>query len=453
MSSKPILLLWVIVALPLISFAQSSPVLDRYIQYGVAHNLMLQQKDFDVRKSMEGVRLAKAMFQPSVQLVANYTLAAGGRKIDFPIGDLLNPVYGTLNQLTQSNNFPLLENQQIQFLPNNFQETKVKFAYPLYNTDLRYNQKIQELLLQSHQVQRKTYELQLRYDIAGAYLQYLQAGAAAQIWKNAREVLGDLKQFNESLVKNNVATRDIVAQTEYEISKAEQELIALQGNQKTAQAYLNFLLNTPLQDSVESDTTLLYAAAIPACSLDSAIYIAQQFRLEPEALGAARQAGQTAADLHSAHRNRPAFYIGGEAGFQGFGYHYGQDQAFALVQAGMTYNVFDGKTSRIKAQEAQIGADQLDQQIALVQQQIALQVAERYYALESAQKRLVSARTGVQAAEASFRIIQNKYRAGQTLLIEWTDARNRVTTARLQELLARSAVLQAHWELQEAMGI
>ena len=52
-------------------------------------------------------------------------LAAGGRAIDFPIGDLLNPVYSTLNALTQTNQFPQVENESITFLPHNFQETKI----------------------------------------------------------------------------------------------------------------------------------------------------------------------------------------------------------------------------------------------------------------------------------------------------------------------------------------
>ncbi|MCC6462269.1 MAG: TolC family protein, partial [Saprospiraceae bacterium] len=129
--------------------AQSSAVLDEYIRTGLSGNLALQQQNLDLQQQLEAVRQARSLFFPTVQFNATYTRAAGGRKIDFPVGDLLNPVYSTLNQITQTNQFPMLENQQIQFLPDNFQETYFKVAYPLFNSDLRYNRQIRQQLVQS----------------------------------------------------------------------------------------------------------------------------------------------------------------------------------------------------------------------------------------------------------------------------------------------------------------
>ena len=40
------------------------------------------------------------MFLPDISMNARYTVARGGRIIEFPVGDLLNPVYITLNMLT-----------------------------------------------------------------------------------------------------------------------------------------------------------------------------------------------------------------------------------------------------------------------------------------------------------------------------------------------------------------
>ncbi len=77
---------------------------------------------------------------PSVNLTASYTLAAGGRVIEFPIGDLLNGAYATLNQLTASQRFPQLENQKILLAPNNFYDVKVRTTYPIFNKDIQHNQ-------------------------------------------------------------------------------------------------------------------------------------------------------------------------------------------------------------------------------------------------------------------------------------------------------------------------
>jgi outer membrane protein TolC len=114
-------IIWLVSGIPALTSAQvSSQILENYIQTGLSHNLALQQQQIDWQRSLEAVRQAKSLFYPVAQFNATYTRAAGGRRIDFPIGDLLNPVHSTLNQLTQSNQFPVLANQQIQFLPDDF---------------------------------------------------------------------------------------------------------------------------------------------------------------------------------------------------------------------------------------------------------------------------------------------------------------------------------------------
>jgi hypothetical protein len=141
-------------------FAQAqSAILENYIQEGLQANLQLKQQGLDIARQQEALRQSKSLGMPKLTFDANYTLAAGGRRIDFPIGDLLNDVYGNLNALNAVPGnlppgvipgvFPALENQQIQFLPNNFHETKVSFAYPVFNSDLKYNRQIQQHLLDS----------------------------------------------------------------------------------------------------------------------------------------------------------------------------------------------------------------------------------------------------------------------------------------------------------------
>ena len=425
--------------------AQPSPVLEQYLQTGLSNNLMLQQKELDIRKSMEAVRQAKALFMPRIQLNANYTVAAGGRKIDFPIGDLLNPVYSTLNQLTQSNAFPTVQNEKIQFLPNNFQETKIKFSYPLFNSDLKYNQRIKELLLQSQTAQKEAYAKVVRYEISEAYLQYIQTFEAEKIWTGARSVLLEMRRFNESLVKNNVATKDIIANADYEISKADHEIFNLQSQRNTARAYFNFLINRDLQSDVTVDSTLL-TTMVPNYELQPLVQAALQNRKELEALEAGRKAGMAALDLNEANKKLPDFYIGGETGFQGYGYHF-KDQAFVLAQVGLTYDIYSGGANNSKIQEARIENDKIANQTEMARQQIALQVTDAFNALSSAKNALETSKTGLKAAEEAFRIINNKYRAGQALLLEYMDAQNRVTIARIQVLLANTDVVKAHWKL------
>src|SRR5687768_4229352 len=82
-----------------------SLILDAYVQEGIKSNLQLQQEQLNYERSVENLHLAKALFLPQLSANSSYTLADGGREITIPVGDLMNPVYATLNQLTGTNNF------------------------------------------------------------------------------------------------------------------------------------------------------------------------------------------------------------------------------------------------------------------------------------------------------------------------------------------------------------
>lgn len=424
----------------------ASPVLDEYLRQGLANNLGLKTRNLEWQKSLESIRQARSLSSPTVQFNANYTRAIGGRSIDLPIGDLLNPVYMALNSPQR------VDNQSIQFLPDNFHETKFKIAYPLFNSDLRYNRQIQHHLSDSKEAEKLAYEQQLRYQITIAYLRYLQSVEAEKIWINSRNVLTELRRFNESLVKNNVATRDVVATADYELSKVDKEVYSLRSNQNTARAYFNFLINRDLQSDVTLDTSLL-RRPLPDYALPELITYAQQHRQEFAALQSGIQASESAQRLQEANRNLPDAYIGGEIGFQGFGYTFDKEQAYAIGQIGVTYDLFNGGQNKTKVQQARIETERIRNQYAEAEQQIALQVTQAWNELEAAKYSWQTAQAGLKAAEESFRIVNNKYRANQALLLEFLDAQNRVTTARLQVSLAWTDVLIQEAELRKAAGM
>src|SRR6185503_21207782 len=120
----------------------SSEILGEYIRMGLDSNLALRQRSFDLQKALLDLKRAQSLFYPQATFSSQYTLAHGGRTQDIPVGDLLNGVYSTLNQLTASNKFPQVANQSIQFLPNDYHDTKMEVTLPLINTDLQHNRQV-----------------------------------------------------------------------------------------------------------------------------------------------------------------------------------------------------------------------------------------------------------------------------------------------------------------------
>src|ERR1700761_9629839 len=78
-------------------------------------NLELDGAGATVAQRFAALDQARALYLPSLDLSGRYTRASGGRTIDFPVGDLLNPVYASLNQITGTSQFPTVPNQQINF--------------------------------------------------------------------------------------------------------------------------------------------------------------------------------------------------------------------------------------------------------------------------------------------------------------------------------------------------
>jgi outer membrane protein TolC len=98
--------------------ADAQTNLDGCIKTALDHNETIKQQQFLLTKSLYALKETRSLFLPSVGFNGTYSLADGGRTVDIPVGDLVNSVYKTLNQLTGTNNFPQLQNQSILLNPD-----------------------------------------------------------------------------------------------------------------------------------------------------------------------------------------------------------------------------------------------------------------------------------------------------------------------------------------------
>lgn len=430
-----------------------SAILDGYIREGLANNLGLRQESLDISRVRESLNQARSLFYPRLAFNPTYSLAAGGRRLEFPVGDLLNPAYKTLNTLTGSDNFPTnIPNVNQLLAPNNFHDTKVTLQYALFNTDVQYNYLIQKQLLSAQEARKRVIENELRYSIATAYYQYLQSLDAVRIIENARLVLTELARLNEKLVSNSVATKEVVTSARYEISKVDQQLATASKNRETARAYLNFLINRDLAAPIAVDSSLTKILPEAPESLLDLQHTALHGRQELAQLGGSLRAAQTSVRLNEANATIPNLYVGGNVGFQGYGYTF-RNQAYAVAQVGLQWDLFRGYEKRSKIQQAKIQTDALQTRLQDVQRQIQLQVFQAHYDLDAANESLAATQSGILNADATFRVIDSKYRNGQALLIEFLRYQNDRLTAQLQHSLARTDVLVKRAALDRAVAV
>ncbi|MEZ4825115.1 MAG: TolC family protein [Bacteroidia bacterium] len=429
------------------SAGAQSGILDGYVNEGLQNNLALKSSEMSYQKSVQALREARGLFMPQLTFSASYTLANGGRAIQFPIGDLFNPIYATLNQLTETQTFPTnLENVNEQFLPNNFQETKFRLIQPLFNPDIYLNYKAKKSLISLAEAQQATYAAELEKDIRIAYFNYLKTEDALEIYRETESLLREIIRVNQRLVDNQKATPDVVSRAEAELARLkEQEAQAIMQNQ-TAKAYFNFLLNRPLGEEIVADT--LPAGTTPVAGLDQAMSHSLIQRAELSQLQYAREAGEYELRI-SKSSALPRVVAVVDAGAQGFGYTFDSNQRFWLGQVSLQWDLFKGFQNDARTQQAEIDQAIRYNQENELQQQIQLQVQQAWYQVQAARTAGEAAQKTEAAASITFSQIRKRYQENKASLLELLDAQNQLTQARLNRSIYNweyySKVAELNW--------
>src|SRR4029079_19523558 len=103
-----------------------SEILDEYVRDALRSNLSLQSQSLEVERNLALLDAARGRFFPDISFAARYTRANGGREIDVPLGQMLNPIYSTLNDLLaaqgRTGSFPTVSDQTINFVREREQE-------------------------------------------------------------------------------------------------------------------------------------------------------------------------------------------------------------------------------------------------------------------------------------------------------------------------------------------
>lgn len=119
----------------------------------------------------------------------------------------------------------------------------------------------------------------------------------------------------------------------------------------------------------------------------------------------------------------------------------------------LVQNLFDSGRTRSQVREAQAIVSQLRSQATREEQEIANQIEQSLLLLDSSQKRLATADTGVVAAREALRAAQLGYSAGAQTALEVSDAQSALLTAETEAVNARFDVAAAQAQLSAAVGI
>lgn len=430
----------------LVTPTQAQQVLDTYIKEGLANNLVLQEKNASLEQSLLALKDAKSFFLPSLDFGATYTLAGGGRTISFPVGDLLNPVYSTLNKLTASTNFPQIPNVSEQFLPDNFYDTRLRTAVPLLNSDLIYQQQIRKEQVNWNSYQVEIYRVALIQDIRVAYFNYCSAHSSIEILENTLGLVEQNLKDTRSLVENGKKTPAAVLRAESEYEQVKSLLTEAELKTNTATQYLNFLVNRPLDQFVPFEEIPIDFNRMDQLLLED---------LQPQnwELRSMQSLETIQATVLKSGKNYwiPKLSTYADLGSQGFDWTFNSQSRYLLWGLSFNLPVFQGGRNQNQIQRQVIGLQSIQRQKEMVNQKLNLglqlqrnEVKTLLAALQSAEKKLVS-------ASAYFKLVDKGFKEGSQSLLEFMDARNQFTQAALQKNISTYKLQMALAQLERQL--
>jgi outer membrane protein TolC len=400
-------------------------VLDQYVREAIDKNLSIEQKEAIERKQQYALEHAGRMGGPEVDFLTTYTAAYKGRSFEFPIGDLMNPVYNTLNELTGTNNFPLVENETFQLLPNNFYDARFRITQPILQPEIKYNKLIKEQELTLSELQTDETIRNLTQQVKTAYFQWLGTGDAIDIMDQGLVLLNENKRITESLIKNGQAIPSALMRIQSDIEHLKARREKAVSNQLNAAAHFNFLLNRPANTEIERDS-------FPGVPSMPALYDITK-REELQQIQTGTQIQSLALQLEEkSHAPRLGLQV--DVGSQAFLADWG---GYVLGGVQLEIPIWDNKKSQLKQKEWEASIASSQAQYEWTKEAFQTQMATEIESLRSDIAIYESFSDILLANQRFYNETVRRYKEGMANYIELLDARTEVTNTELELNLSK----------------
>ncbi len=422
--------------------------LNEYIRTGLNNNLSLQEKQFDLQKAHLALQEAKSFYLPTVTFQSDYSVAKGGRTIDLPLGDLLNSAYTSLNKLTSSNNFKMVQNQKVALMQPVFQDTRIQTNISLVNQEIRYFNLIRKEAITEKQAAINVFKRELVRDIQAAYYHYMQAQQIIEVYKNADRLLRDNIRYTEVLLKYDKALKSSLLKVKVELSNNASMICEAENKMKAAAAYFNFLINAPLEAPIITDTTIYPVKNLVDSNTSTGIHPGREEIIQVQSM--IKQSALLVKKENAAWLPQVGAFF--NTGIQGRNYKMNNENAYLVGGIQLKWTIYNGSKASIKARQAGTDLQMLQVKLAETTRQIEVENLNKKLELNSAVAKLTASKSNQQLALEIFRETQVRYRQGQALSIELLDAFTQLVNSQLEYKMNETDILIKQAEVERAIA-
>lgn len=289
----------------------------------------------------------------------------------------------------------------------------------------------------------------LKLSVIQAYYDALEAkktvGVRQETVDKYQEHLTNVSQLYAAGSKARI---DVI-NSSVELSNARQDLIKSENSYEVSLAKLRNYLNMSRTEPLSLTTDFAYAPFSEP--MEDAITYAYGHRLDlladtyayeqkQQSLKEAKAGYKPTLDLSMGLGHSNAFEPAGDSSND--------------VSAGVSvkWNIFDGGVTRAKVKSARNDVDVAKLTLDKDKEDIDLALREAYYNMREAEKRFNSTGDAIKQAEENYYIAREKYRAGEGLMLDITDAQTSLSTARLNYISAQYDYARYKAAVENAMG-
>ncbi len=272
------------------------------------------------------------------------------------------------------------------------------------------------------------YKRELVKEIKTAYYKYYQAVKAEEIYNNALTLVNENIRVNQSMVKNGMRNNTALTRSETEKQKIEASITQASGNRKNIEAYLNFLINRPLESPVILDTASFIT---DSQLLNSIMNSNTENREELQELQSVIQTQELNKKLQSSYMV-PKLNTFLDLGSQGFKFQYNEKTQYYVWGLNLEMNLFAGGLHKSRIQQASVSKQAAETSYKETSSQMQMQLVQSVNNLRTAISDYYNAKTQLSLTEKYYSDQNKVYKAGELLYIELLDALTQLTNARLQ---------------------
>ena len=423
--------------------AQAPDPFGPFIREGMRNNLAIARERLTEDQTEAAVRQARALYLPTLTFDARYSRTSGA----LDIGELVNPAYAALNQITGSNRFPTDIDATLPLA----HETRFRLGQPVFNAAIRANHDASKSLRGLQSAQRRSAMRRLAADIQTAWLQHASASRVVELYASTLALVRENVRVSERRLSAGTVTPDAVLRARADSSEVEQQLAEAEERRDGARRSWNLLLDRALETPVPAIADSTLAFQLPRAP-DEAVHNALARREELEQTGWGERAAEARGRAASASF-LPTISVGIDYGVQGQEYRFHRDEDVLIASLVVQWNLFNGGQDVSRRQQAALEARRARTQRDELARRIELEVRQTYDAARVAQRAMTSASARRIAATRAFELVSRRRDAGLVSPMEFIDARTARTSAELNEIITRYGYATKWVELERAAAL